>query len=463
MTGSPPMSLIVAADPGTRPAGTTMYGKVTLSAPGQDSVIVKVVASVVATPPPPPPPPAGLDEIVYRTWAADPARVLSLRWRSEQVSAAMRYRPAGESDWLEVIGTDAQPNDKGYLLSASARGLTPGTQYEYQVETSTGTWTAPRAVRTAPDADGELRLGFVADTGIAGRTDGLTTGTLGVRDALAAANLDGVLVAGDLAYFNSETRFATLDLAIDAWYEQMAPVSATAALLPSYGNHEVYLGEGYEQWADRLPVPPNSTDDGRFWSIDVGELHLVSVFAPGDVTVLTQAELTWLDNDLAAARARGQQWIVPFMHVSSFAIGTNHRSNTTVRAQLAQIFERHDVPIVLQAHDQAFVRTFPLRQAATTPTVTSTDSSCYDDDEGTTWVTVSPGGKLSNQNSGFSPYVGFNPSWDAARDNTMHHWGELTVTDRQLAFTTYGLPADGQPIRVTDTFAYAVDGDCSGD
>ena len=94
-------------------------------------------------------------------------------------------------------------------------GLIPDTEYEYRVQGTAGSWSDVRSTRTAP-ASGPASFDavFVADTGLIGRTDGLASGTAQVRDEIAALDPRLVLGGGDYAYYNTETRFATLDEAI---------------------------------------------------------------------------------------------------------------------------------------------------------------------------------------------------------------------------------------------------------
>ena len=88
--------------------------------------------------------------------------------------------------------------------------------------------------------------------------------------------------------------------------------------MPTYGNHEVLLGEGYDAWRQRFATP-SGYDNARNYSFDVGEAHFVSILAESNTGGLRNSSLAWLTSDLAAARAAGKKWIVPFFHVSPFA------------------------------------------------------------------------------------------------------------------------------------------------
>ena len=158
---------------------------------------------------------------------------------------------------------------------------------------------------------------------------------------------------------------------------------------------------------------------------------------------------------MQAAQSRGMRWIIPYFHVSPFADGKNHSSNLMLRSDVGPIFERYGVKIALSSHDQAFERSYPLRDVPATNTRTSTSLTCYTMADGTTYVKVSPGGKESNISGAFSPFAtNPPPSWTAARDNTMHHFARLRVTPTDIRVDTYGVVGDGTPPVIIDSFRY---------
>jgi len=239
----------------------------------------------------------------------------------------------------------------------------------------------------------------------------------------------------------------------------MQPVGSQSPMMVSYGNHEILLGEGFEFWAPRFATPPGF-DDRRSYSFDVGDVHFVSIFAVSDTGGLTNSALQWIEQDMQAARAAGQRWIVPFFHVSPFSDGKNHPSNLNLRAQLGPIFERQGVKIALASHDQSYERTYPLVDVPTRNAPTSLAKRCYDLDDGVTWAKISSGGKLSNKNGGFSQWAtNPAPAWTAYRDNTAHHFSRLVVSATgTLRLDTYAVAGDGAPPVVIDTFEYRVAG-----
>ncbi|MBW2426317.1 MAG: hypothetical protein JRG86_18875 [Deltaproteobacteria bacterium] len=95
--------------------------------------------------------------------------------------------------------------------------------------------------------------------------------------------------------------------AIDAWLVQMEPLFARSLFMPGFGNHEIALGEHFEDWAPRFVLPKGQAE-GRSHSFDLGAAHFCALFAPGRLP--ERPHLDWLERDLAAARERGASWLI---------------------------------------------------------------------------------------------------------------------------------------------------------
>lgn len=445
-TTTTPGVLAVVVDSAGLAVGTHT-GAVTLAAPGQDAVVVPVELRLEWPPP----------DQVHLSWTADPATTLTVTWRTTSPGTPwVEYAPAGSGGpWTLAEASPRASGTSGQLWSSTLTGLAPGESYEYRVvqpQTASRTWTA----RTV-DPAAETRAVYFADTGIDGRKDGLTVATGRSVELLTDLHPDVLLAGGDYAYFNTDTRFPTLDDAIDAWFNQMEPAAAQSPLMPTYGNHEVLLGEGFEPWAARFPTP-EGWNERRSYSFDVGPFHFISLHAVHNTGKLPTAEITWLEADIAAAKQAGRPWIVPFTHVSAFAAGSVHPSNLALRDQLGRVFERHGIRLVLQSHDQAYQRTWPLTGVGSAGgfTATTTDLTCAAPGDGVVWMTVSPAGKLSNRSRDFSPYAETPaPFWSAVRDNTRHHLAELTASAAgDLEVEVLGYHAAGE-VKVVDAVTIA--------
>jgi Purple acid Phosphatase, N-terminal domain/Calcineurin-like phosphoesterase len=399
---------------------------------------------------------------VHLAWVDDPSTTLTVAWRTRGTlnPSTVEYRQAGASEWLTTVGGPRPSGTTGVLREATLTGLRPSTAYEYRLRGDGDTWSDVFTTRTAPPpGPADFDAVYFADTGLIGRTDGLATGTRQARDEIAALRPLVALPGGDYAYFETDTRFGTLERTIDAWFNQVQPIATSTPMMPTYGNHEVLLGEGFLPWSQRFPTPPGF-DGRREYSFDIGDVHFVSITAVAETTALSAATVAWIEQDIAAANARGMRWVVPYFHVPPFADGFSHPSNIALRNQLGPLFERLGVKLVLTSHDQSYERTYPLRDVPATNTPTSRSKSCYLPDEGTTWVKTSPAGKLSNKNGNFSLFR-TNPQqpYIAVRDDTQHHFTRVRFfASGSFRVETFGFARDGAPMQLVDSFTYSVAG-----
>jgi hypothetical protein len=409
---------------------------------------------------------AALDPIdqIHLAWTADPATSLTVAWHAADPAspAYLEYRPLGTAGWLTAIASLRPAGTIGPLYQADLAGLAPDTTYEYRIPGVGGYWTSVYTARTAPSpGSGGFEVVYVADTGIAGRADGLASGTTRVLQTIAALQPGLILGGGDYAYFNSDTRFPNLDAAIDAWFNQMQPVAAYAPLMPAYGNHEYLDSDGFDEWETRFPTPPGY-DGQRFYSFDVGNAHFISIYAP--VGTISTAAMQWIEADIQAAQSAGMTWIIPYLHVSPFSDGGNHSSSFTLRTELGPLFETYGIRLVLSSHDQSYERTLPLVDVPGSNTPTTNRLTCYQPGDGTIWLKTSPGGKLSNVNWDFSEFqTSPAPAYTALRTNELFHFVQLRFNpDQSLTVDGYGVPERGGAPHLVETFDL-IGGTCGPD
>jgi len=397
---------------------------------------------------------------IHLAWTRDPSTTVTVVWRTldTSVPSVVEYRRQGESRWRRASGGPRPSGTEGRLHEVLVQGLVPASRYEYRVAEPQGSWSEVHSFLTAPRPGGSFEAVFLADTGLDGRPDGLSTGTREVIEEVARLNPTLILWAGDGAYYNTDKRFGTLDRTIDYWFNMVMPFAAKAPIMPTYGNHEIFLNEGYLFWADRFPTP-EGFDNRRYYSFDVSDVHFVSILAAdserGELPVTI---LRWIDADLEKARRAGRKWLVPYLHVALFSDGSNHPSNLDYRRQLAPIFEKHGVRLVLTAHDQSYERTFPLRGVPDNIEITSKSRDCYGATDGTVYLKVGPGGKLSNINRRFAEFkTNPPPPYTAFRDNTAHHFARLFFNPERARVQIIAV-LPGKPAWVQDEVLYTLAG-----
>jgi len=399
---------------------------------------------------------------VHLGWTDDPATAVTVMWRTREAEtpSVVRFRGLGADKWRTAAGASRVPaGTDGAVHEVELSGLQPATAYEYQVQISESRFSDVFSMKTA-SATGPASFDavFVADLALAGRLDGLDAGIDQILAAITRLNPGLVLLGGDFVSFKSDQRFGTLGRTIDRFFAQMSGFAPSAALMPTFGNHEAFLGENLDEWADRFAVPEGN-EEGHSYSFDVADAHFLSIYAPGD-EALPESELRWVDQDLGAARDAGQRWLIAFQHVPLFSDGANHGPNTILRDQLGPVFERYGVQLVLTAHDQSFERTFPLSHVPHHDSPTSTSTNCYEFGDGVIYMKVSPGGKLSDITNGFSPFHTHPPPpWTAARDDTGHHFSLLQFSEAgTLRVRTYSVADNRSRPEVADDFTLVESG-----
>lgn len=395
---------------------------------------------------------------IHLAWTRDPATSMTVVWRTQDanVPSVLEFRKQGEKSWRKAKGGPRPSGTQGRLHEVLIEKLEPGARYEYRVAGPSGRWSPVYSFRTAPLPGEPFEAVFVADTGLDGRADGLSTGTREVIEEIARLDPTVILWGGDAAYFDTDKRFGTLDHTIDYWFNMVMPFAAKAPVMPTYGNHEIFLQEGYLFWADRFPTP-DGFDNRRYYSFDVADAHFVSILgADSERGGLPATALAWIDADLAKARRMGKKWLVPYLHVPLFSDGSNHPSNPDYRRQLAPIFEKHGVRIVLTGHDQSYERTYPLRGLPEKIEITSRSGDCYEKTDGTVYLKVGPGGKESNINRGFSRFrTNPPPPHTAFRDNTAHHFARLFFGPDEVRVEVVAVRR-GRASEVQDRFRYTL-------
>jgi len=127
-------------------------------------------------------------------------------------------------------------------------------------------------------------------------------------------------------------------------------------------------------WRERFVVPPG--DEGSF-SFNVGEFHFIALLAGYSTRSIPSRRVAWLISDIEAAQAAGYTKIILYNHDPLFADGMNHPSNTNLRSQIGPVIEQYNVPFVIEAHDQAYERTFPLEDIDGANAPATSELACY--------------------------------------------------------------------------------------
>ena len=170
-------------------------------------------------------------------------------------------------------------------------------------------------------------------------------------------DLDFVVLAGDLVdRGNERTNW-------DHLFLRAAPVFDRLPVMPCAGNHE-YLDIGPRLYRAFFELPHNGPPGiapDLVYSFEVGDVCfavLDSTLAVSDPDA-ARRQAEWLDETLGRTRAAWK--LVMFHH----PVYPSHpwRDSPALCPVWVPIFDKHHVNLVLQGHDHAYLRTFPLRAA----------------------------------------------------------------------------------------------------
>ena len=306
--------------------------------------------------------------------AADNKTARTIMWEGKvKQPYTLEYRKQGNRDSQSVQAADSSFTDKDSVIQYTARldSLTPGSTYEYRINTAKnkGQWhrlhTEAGAGFTAlifPDSQSADYNGWQQLARTAYQRH---------PDSAFYVNMGDLVDNGQDA---SQWR---------AWFNSVSVFSDALPLAPVIGNHEAYSLE----WKECLPasythlfnVPQNGLAKypNQFYSFDYGPVHFVVLdtnfpemknFQPD----LLADELPWLENDLAASRAK---WKVVLMHRDIFLYGfgpESGREQTQTHFldfsyQLLPVLEKYKVDAVLTAHLHTYRRRVPLQNFAPAP------------------------------------------------------------------------------------------------
>jgi acid phosphatase type 7 len=394
---------------------------------------------------------------VYLSWGGDPTSTLVVNWQSAAPvgNPQVKYRAAGSDRWQQSAAQETPTPGNGHLYRATLSGLTPATTYEYRVGEYRVGESEIYHVETAPTGTSDYHFVFFCDTGLIGRPDKLTTGTAQVRDVIRKVDPLFLLGGGDYAYGNKDGRYTVMAEAGDEWFRQWQSVLPYYPFYPQYGNHEIMLVETFADWGPRFFVP-NSQAEGRYYSFDVGDVHYTSVFVPDYRMLPDPAQLSWLDQDLAKARAAGARWLIVFLHSAIYGCGISHPSKPQLTNLLVPYFDKHQVDLVLSGHDQSYERTFALRHEGETPVVTQSSLDRYTQGNGVVYAKISPSGKQSEISKDFSKFQQPQQEFMAVRDDTAHHYAVINVKAAgELEVATYSIAPHGTESKLFDRFTIA--------
>lgn len=323
---------------------------------------------------------------VVLTWASDPTTTQTIQWRTSPAIARgmVTFYPQGDPNHpvpheaRSVTANTARlvdpflANDPVVLWhTAELTDLAPGTTYVYRVGDGVHPWSAPRTFTTAPAGPAPFSFVYMGDA-----QNGLDRwGQLIQQAARTRPTAAFYLMAGDLVNKGNER---------DKWDEFFhfgCPIFSRRPIVPVIGNHECQGGHP-TFFMRQFAVPlngPQGIEPGRVYAFRYSN----ALFVVLDSNLDPASQAGWLDETLADETAT---WKFVAFHHPAYSSAPN-RDNKEVRRIWTPIFDRHQVDLVLQGHDHAYLRTWPLRE----------QRRVRSPNQGTTYVVAVSGTKMYKQ------------------------------------------------------------------
>ena len=364
---------------------------------------------------------------VHLGLAGDPKTSIVMQWRTRDEATratTVRFAPGADLPAAALTQTaegfhfayESTGMDKPRVHEAHLCGLTPDTEYSYQVggaADGSEAWSPVYTFRTAPDIvatpDAEVRFAFVGDS-----RDGYDVWQQMI-DEFALRSADLILFSGDAVTIGIEQR------EWEAFFERAEPLFARVPVISAHGNHDLNAVHYYSQFA-----MPGLEENFGF---DYGWAHItVANDTPAGSEDVDEEIKAALQVDLAASDSA--RWKI-VMHHRPVWSASNHGSDQVLQREWMPLFTDHGVDLVLNGHDHNYEISHPMVWDETA----MTGRVVAGPDVGTVYV-VSGG-------AGASLYGNGTDFWTAYSEST-HSAAVVTVRRDQMTLDAFR--ADGSAI-----------------
>ena len=364
-----------------------------IQVPYDQREIGEIIGQLYVTPYPASPEP---DQIML-SWSKDPQTTQTVTWRTDTTitDASILYRKKSD---LEIFNPqpvrlkattrrlqtdDIVNNPVIHRHTVTLTDLEPATRYEFSVgEKTEQYWSEMRTFTTAPARTEPFSFLYMGDA-----QNGLERwGSLVKTAVQKRPDVAFALLAGDLV-----NRGAKRD-DWDSFFENGEILFSQKPLMPAIGNHECQGGHP-TLYLSLLNLPENGPSD-----IEKERVYYFrysnALFITLDSNLDPEPQAKWLDQVLS--ENSDAVWKFVMFHHPIYS-SAKTRNNKELRETMVPVFDRHHVDLVLQGHDHAYLRTWPMHN---NQPVESTK-------EGTVYVVSVSGTKMYEQGDFDYTAVGF--------------------------------------------------------
>jgi len=227
---------------------------------------------------------------------------------------------------------------------------------------------------------------------------GCTSSTSSTLSNIKGKNPERVLAVGDYSYSPSAS----------CWLSKINDIKSKTRI--AIGNHEDDSDEGFSQYMNAFGLSKT------YYAFGYNNVHVL-VMDTDHVSFSTgSSQYNFVKSDLAyASQNPNIKWIIVYLHkefyTSPNTCSSSSCSNTgstakSLRSTYHAMFDKYGVDVVLQGHVHNYQRTYPVTYDGTSsPTITSSSSTNYNDPKGEIFVIVGTGGVNFHALSGKASFV----------------------------------------------------------
>jgi hypothetical protein len=297
---------------------------------------------------------------LFLTWQRDPTTTMTIQWVAAETAAdkSIHYsRLDGTVAQVAKTVTKPYPNTELKVHRCELLGLTPGTEYTFQI----GRGSTAYRFRTMPAK--------ATDTfqWVSGGDSGIGAHAIGTNILAASQEPQFALIAGDLAYDNGKSPATFLEFLQNYNHDMVDPQRRLIPLVSCLGNHEV--NGGYKKTrADSpqfLSVFDGFYSDTTYGVLDFGDYLSLVLLDTDHIAPIPGEQTSWLAKTLDERQDRPH--LIVANHVPAYPSyrapeGKNDKLGTGEenRIHWSPLFEQYKVDLVLEHHDHTFKRTHPL-------------------------------------------------------------------------------------------------------
>lgn len=307
-------------------------------------------------------------EHLILSWAADPATTVTITWRTKAgiEKSLVEYAPGSHGNSfpagfrLAVGKASLLKTNLGdfSIHTVTITNLKPGTSYLYRVSDGIR-WSRIYSFTTADENTKRFTAVVFGDSQCSLKNYSVWRETL--LTAWKREKPQFIINTGDLVDNGSDQRHW------DAWFAAGEGILEGLPEMPATGNHEYSwhdAGRLPHSFLSQFTLPENGPPGLKelVYSFDYGTAHFVILDSQvlGNTSLL-KLQQNWLRNDLTRTK---KKWKIVVFHRPPYYSKTD-RPNDDVKDAFCRIIEENHVDLVLNGHDHAVMRSYPIANGKT--------------------------------------------------------------------------------------------------